>query len=82
MAAHVLKYCDLWAVTHKTKGYGSICEHGWRRGACKECGVVSYASTSMEDLVGYSCGVCKVRECVCPLDIDGGSKPCMYDGGG
>ena len=28
-------------------------------------GVWSYESTSMEDLVGYSCDVCKVRECVC-----------------
>ena len=42
------------------------CEHGRRRSRCKERGVVSYASTSMEDLVGYSCDVCKVRECVCP----------------
>jgi len=34
--------------------------------------VVSYASTSMQDLVGYSCGVCKVRECVC---VSPGSTP-------
>ena len=49
----------------KECGGGGICEHGRRRGYCKECGVWSYESTSMEDLVGYSCGVCKVRECVC-----------------
>ena len=49
----------------KECGGASICEHGRRRGYCKECGVWSYESTSMEDLVGYSCGVCKVRECVC-----------------
>ena len=47
-----------------------ICEHGrqrryWKDCGGKECGVWSYESTSMEDLVGYSCGVCKVRECVC-----------------
>ena len=48
----------------KECGGGGICEHGRHRGY-KECGVWSYVSTSMEDLVGYSCGVCKVRECVC-----------------
>ena len=61
----------------KDCGSGSMCEHGRRRRYCmddlvvlggkklKKCGVVSHVSTSMEDLVGYSCGVCKVRECVC-----------------
>ena len=51
--------------TCKECGGGGICEHERHRGYRKECGVVSYESTSMEDLVGYSCGVCKVGECVC-----------------
>ena len=58
-------------------GGSSMCEHGRRRRYCmddlvvlggkklKKCGVVSHVSMSMEDFVGYSCGVCKVRECVC-----------------
>ena len=61
----------------KDCGSGSMCEHGRRRRYCmddlvvlggkklKKCGVVSHVSMSMEDFVGYSCGVCKVRECVC-----------------
>ena len=51
----------------KECGGSSMCEHGRQRRYCKDCGggVWSYASTSMLDLVGYSCGVCKVRECVC-----------------
>jgi hypothetical protein len=36
-------------------GGGGVCEHRRYRGRCKECGVVSYESTSMEDLVGCSC---------------------------
>ena len=32
--------------------------------------MVSYESTSMGDLVGYSCDVCKVRECVCQPGVD------------
>ena len=51
--------------TCKECGGGGICEHERHRGYRKECGVVSYESTSMEDLVGYSCDVCKVRKCVC-----------------
>ena len=51
--------------TCKDCGGGGICEHERHRGYRKECGVVSYESTSMEDLVGYSCDVCKVRKCVC-----------------
>ena len=46
--------------------------HNWnchalpsRAAAHQVQGVWSYESTSMEDLVGYSCDVCKVRECVC-----------------
>ena len=50
----------------KECGGGGICEHGRHRGYKEECGVWSDVSTSMEDLVGYSCDVCKVRECVCP----------------
>ena len=42
----------------KECGGGGVCEHGRELRKCKECGVVSYESTSMEDLVGYSCGVC------------------------
>ena len=58
----------------KECGGGGICEHGRHRGYCKEShGVVSYASTSMQDLVGYSCGVCKVRECVCQPGVDAGA---------
>ena len=53
----------------KDCGGSGICEHGRERRRCKvcggkECGVWSHASTSMEDLVGYSCDVCKVRKCV------------------
>ena len=42
----------------KECGGSSMCEHGRQRRFCKDCGggVWSYESTSMEDLVGYSCG--------------------------
>eukprot|EP00964_Phaeocystis_antarctica_P044321 scaffold25474_cov87-Phaeocystis_antarctica.AAC.2 len=34
------------------------------------CGLMN--PRAMEDLVGYSCGVCKVRECVCGVSARGG----------
>merc|ERR1712086_570911 len=49
----------------KECGGGGICEHGRHRGYCKECGVWSYVSTSMEDLVGYSCVACVKYASVC-----------------
>ena len=66
----------------KDCGGSSMCEHGRRRRYCmddlvvlggkklKKCGVVSHVSTSMEDLVGYSCVVCTERVCLCRPGVD------------